>query len=171
MGIPKLFNKTFGTHYTEMPDGYRNIFLPTLKNYYDFVLVLEKMVVHNISYKTFQKSAPYIESIERKDENGKDKMSLVMFDEWLNKNIRTPEDLSQIIIKPLRNIRKIRQKPAHELTSNKYDITLYKEQNDLMHDTYTAIRAIRLFFNNHPLVRDNIEIPEYLITGQNIVSY
>ena len=171
MGIPKLFNKTFGTHYTEMPDGYRNIFLPTLKNYYDFVLVLEKMVVHNISYKTFQKSAPYIESIERKDENGKDKGSLVMFDEWLNKNIRTPEDLSQIIIKPLRNIRKIRQKPAHELTSNKYDINLYKEQNDLMHDTYTAIRAIRLFFNNHPLVRDNIEIPEYLITGKDIVSY
>ena len=113
-----------------MPDGYRNIFLPTLKNYYDFVLVLEKMVVHNISYKTFQKSAPYIESIERKDENGKDKMSLVMFDEWLNKNIRTTEDLSKIIIKPLRNIRKIRQKPAHELTSHKYNIPIYKAKND-----------------------------------------
>lgn len=171
MEIPKLFNKTFGTHYTEMPEGYRNIFLPTLKNYYDFVLVLEKMVVHNISYKTFQKSALHIVSIERKDKNGSDKGSLVMFEEWLNKNIRTAEDLSQIIIKPLRNIRRIRQKPAHELTSNKYDITLYKEQNDLMHDTYTAIRAIRLFFNNHPLVRNNVEIPEYLRTGENIVSY
>lgn len=171
MGIPKLFNKTFGTDYTEMPEGYRNIFLPTLKNYYDFVLVLEKMVVHNISYKTFQKSAYPIESIERKDENGKDKGSLVMFDEWLNKNIQTQEDLSQIIIKPLRNIRKIRQKPAHELTSNRYDINLYKEQNDLMNDTYTAVRAIRLFFCNHPLVRNNIKIPEYLITGEKIVSY
>lgn len=171
MEIPKLFNKTFGTHYTEMPEGYRNIFLPTLKNYYDFVLVLEKMVVHNISYKTFQKSALHIASVERKDENGNDKGSLLMFDEWLNKNIRTSENLSQIIIKPLKNIRKIRQKPAHELTSNKYDIALYKEQHDLMNDTYTAIRAIRLSFNNHPLVRNNVEIPEYLITGENIVSY
>lgn len=171
MEVPKLFNKTFGTHYTEMPEGYRNIFLPTLKNYYDFVLVLEKMVVHNISYKTFQKSALHIASVERKDENGNDKGSLVMFDEWLNKNIRTSENLSQIIIKPLRNIRKIRQKPAHELTSNKYDIALYKEQYDLMNDTYTAVRAIRLFFNNHPLVRNNVEIPEYLITGENIASY
>lgn len=42
------------------------------------------MVVHNISYKTFQKSAPHIASIERKDKNGKDKGSLVMFEEWLN---------------------------------------------------------------------------------------
>jgi hypothetical protein len=73
MGIPKLFNKTFGTHFSEMPEGYRNIFLPTLKNYYDFVLVLEKLVVHNLSYKTYQKSAPYITSINRYDETGKEK--------------------------------------------------------------------------------------------------
>lgn len=38
-----------------MPEGSRNILLPTLKNYYDFVLVLKKIIVHNISYKTFQK--------------------------------------------------------------------------------------------------------------------
>ncbi len=170
MQIPKLFNKTFGTHYTEMPEGYRNIFLPSLKNYYDFVLVLEKMVVHNISYKTFQKKAPYISSVERKDKDGKDKGSLVMFDEWLDKNIATNENTSEIIIKPLRNIRKIRQKPAHELTSNEYDISLYQKQIDLVNEAYTAVRDIRLFFSNHPLAKD-IEIPEYLITGEDIVSY
>ena len=153
-----------------MPEGYRNIFLPSLKNYYDFILVLEKMLVHNISYKTFQKKTPYIISVERTDERGKDKGSLVMFDEWLNKNISTKEDMSELIIKPLKNIRKIRQKPAHELTSNKYDISLYKKQIDLMNDTYSAIRAIRLFFSNHPLTK-NIEVPEYLITGEDIISY
>lgn len=170
MQIPKLFNKTFGTHYTEMPEGYRNIFLPSLKNYYDFVLVLEKMVVHNISYKTFQKKAPYISSVERKNEDGYDKGSLVMFEEWLNKNIATNENISEIIIKPLRNIRKIRQKPAHELTSNEYDISLYQKQIDLVNEIYTAVRAIRLFFSNHPLAKD-IEIPKYLITGKDIVAY
>lgn len=40
MGIPKLFSHTYGTFYTDMPEGYRNILLPTMKNYYDFVLVL-----------------------------------------------------------------------------------------------------------------------------------
>ena len=170
MKIPKLFNKTFGTHYSEMPEGYRNILLPTLKNYYDFVLVLEKIVVHNISYKTFQKDALFIRSIERKDESGKDKGSLAMLEEWLIKNIRTPEDISEIIIKPLKNIRQIRQKPAHELISNQYDVMLYRKQLDLMSETYAAIRAIRLFFSNHPLAKD-VEVPEYLLTGHDIANY
>lgn len=170
MGIPKLFNKTFGTHYSEMPEGFRNILLPTLKNYYDFVLVLEKIIVHNISYKTFQKNALYIQGIERKDESGKDKGSLVMFEEWLSKNIRTQENITDLIIVPLKKIRNIRQKPAHELTSNQYDITLYQEQFDLMNDTYTAVRAIRLFFSNHPLAKD-VKVPEHLVSGENIVNY
>ncbi len=170
MGIPKLFNKTFGIHYSEMPEGFRNILLPTLKNYYDFVLVLEKIIVHNISYKTFQKDTPHIRGIDRKDESGKDKGSLGMLEEWLSKNIRTQENLTVLIIKPLRNIRTIRQKPAHELISNQYDVTLYQKQFDLINDTYTAIRAIRLFFANHPLAKD-VKIPEHLISGTDIVNY
>lgn len=170
MGIPKLFNKTFETHYSQMPEGFRNILLPTLKNYYDFVLVLEKIVVHNISYKTFQKNVPYIRDINRQDESGKDKGSLIMFEEWLCKNIRTQENLTEIIIKPLKNIRNIRQKPAHELTANEYDVTLYQKQFDLMENTYSAIRAIRLFFANHPLAKD-VEVPEYLVSGKDIVNY
>ena len=38
------------------------------KNYYDFVLVMEKLVVHNISIKTFQKDSLLIAKIERKDD-------------------------------------------------------------------------------------------------------
>lgn len=170
MGIPKLFNKTFGTHYSQMPEGFRNILLPTLKNYYDFVLVLEKIVVHNVSYKTFQKDTLYIHGVNRKDESGKDKGSLTMFEEWLSKNIRTKENLSELIVKPLKNIRNIRQKPAHELTSNEYDVTLYQKQFDLMNDTYTAIRAIRLFFANHPLAKD-VKVSEQLVSGEGIVNY
>jgi hypothetical protein len=170
MGIPKLFNKTFGTHYSEMPEGFRNILLPTLKNYYDFVLVLEKITVHNISYKTFQKDAAYIHSIDRKGESGKDKGSLVMLDEWFSKNIRTQENLADLIIKPLKNIRSIRQKPAHELISNEYDVTLHQKQFDLMNETYNAIRAIRLFFANHPLAKD-VKVPDHLVSGKDIVNY
>lgn len=170
MGIPKLFNKTFGTHYSEMPEGFRNILLPTLKNYYDFVLVLEKITVHNISYKTFQKDAAYIRSMDRKDESGKDKGSLVMLDEWLSKNILTKENLTDLIIKPLKKIRSIRQKPAHELISNGYDVTLHQKQFDLINDTYEAIRAIRLIFANHPLAKD-VKVPEHLVSGKDIVNY
>lgn len=170
MGIPELFNRTFGAHYSEMPEGFRNIFMPALKNYYDFVLVLEKITVHNISYKTFQKNAPYIRGVDRKDKLGKDKGSLLMLDEWLNKNIRTQENLTDLIVEPLKNIRKIRQKPAHELISNKYDVTLYQEQINLMNKTYDAIRALRMFFSSHPLAKE-VKIPEHLISGNDIVDY
>ena len=170
MGIPMLFNKTFETDPYNTPDGYRNIFLPTLKNYYDFVLVLEKMVVHNISYKTFQKDSHLIRAVERKDESGKEKGSLQMFEEWLNKNIRTQESFRELIIEPLRYIRSVRQKPAHELCRNDYDLTLYQKQIDLMNSTYTAIRAIRLFFSNHPDAKD-IEISDTLRSGIGIVDY
>lgn len=93
-----------------------------------------------------------------------------MFEEWLSKNIRTQENLADLIIRPLKNIRNIRQKPAHELTSNEYDATLYQKQFNLMNDTYTAIRAIRLFFANHPLAKD-VKVPEHLVSGKDIVNY
>lgn len=170
MEIPPLFSHTYGTHFSEMPEGYRNIFLPTMKNYYDFVLVLEKMFVHNISVKTFQKDGFLIKGIERKDSKGYDKGSLVMLSEWLNRNIKTSINIDEIIINPLKSIRKIRQVPAHELTSNRYDIDVYKKQNDLVIETYRAIRGIRLLFSNHPKA-NKIEIPEWLVTGENIVCY
>ena len=53
MGIPYLFNKTYDSHSYDKPDDYRIMFLPTLKNYYSFMQALEKIIVHNINYKTF----------------------------------------------------------------------------------------------------------------------
>lgn len=170
MELPTLFSHTYGTDFSKMPEGYRNILLPTMKNYYDFVLVLEKMLVHNISVKTFQKDGFLIKGIERKDSKEYDKGSLVMLSEWLNRNIKTSINIDEVIIKPLRNIRKIRQVPAHELTNNKYDIDVYKKQNDLVIETYRAIRGIRLLFSNHPKA-NKIEIQEWLVTGENIVCY
>lgn len=171
MGIPDLFIKTWGLHFSEKPDNYRNIYLPTLKNYYDFVLVLEKMIISNISYKAFQVDCPpFIKSIGRKNDDGSPKGSLFMLEEWIKTNVNTPEDLQKIIFSPLRNVRKIRQKPAHELVSNSYDKGIYIKQKELMGQIYGAIRCLRLLFSNHPNVKD-IEIPEYLVSGENIVFY
>lgn len=170
MELPKLFSHVYGTGYTEMPEGYRSIMLPTLKNYYDFVLVMEKLVVHNISYKIFQKDSLHISKIERKDEQGKDKGSIVMLQEWLKKNVRANFDMDEVIINPLKNIRRIRQVPAHELTNNKYDLDVYEKQRELMEETYEAVRAIRMLFMGHPMAK-NVKIPKPLLEGKNIVFY
>ena len=81
MELPELFAHLYGTGYNEMSEGNRSNLLPTLKNYYDFVLVMEKLVVHNISIKTFQKDSLLISKIERKDEEGTENRSIVMLQE------------------------------------------------------------------------------------------
>lgn len=168
--LPKFFMNTYGTGYNEMPEGYRNILLPTMKNYYDFVLVLEKMIVNNISIKVFQKESLLIKNIERKDEKGVPKGSLVMMKEWLLQNVRANFDIEDVIIAPLKEIRKIRQVPAHELTNNTYELSVYDRQNDMMLKTYEAIRALRMLFMGHPMAK-GVAVPEYLLQGDKIVFY
>lgn len=170
MELPALFLHVYGTGYNEMPEGYRSILLPTLKNYYDFVLVMEKLIVHNISIKTFQKESLCIAKVERKDENGKDKGSISMLQEWLKQNVTSNFDIDEVIVNPIKYIRKIRQVPAHELTDNKYDVDVYEKQKELMINTYGAIRAIRILFMVHPLAKA-IDVPDYLLQGKDIVFY
>ena len=52
--------------------------------------------------------------------------------------------------------------PAHELTNNKYDVDVYEKQKELMVNTYSAIRAMRILFMGH-LFAKNVSIPEYLL--------
>lgn len=170
MGIPHLFNKIYKPHTLEKPEDYRIMFLPTLKNYYSFILAIEKIIVHNISHKIFITATKYISPVERKDDEGNLKRPLQMMSEWFKQNIKTHENIDELIINPLRSIRKIRQVPAHEIYSNQYDESLFKKQNEMMLETYKAVRSIRLFFANYPGNR-NIQIPEYLITGENITVY
>jgi hypothetical protein len=70
----------------------------------------------------------------------------------------------------LKNLRKIRQKPAHELYANIYDEKIWIDQKKLMHNVYSAVRAIRLLLANHPLAR-HAKIPEVLFDGKHIVQY
>lgn len=131
---------------------------------------MEKLIVHNISIKTFQKESLCIAKVERKDENGKDKGSISMLQEWLKKNVTSNFVIDEVIVNPIKYIRKIRQVPAHELTDNKYDVDVYEKQKELMINTYGAIRAIRILFMGHPLAKA-IDIPDYLLQGKDIVFY
>lgn len=171
IGIPVLFNHIYGTHFTEMPEGFRNILLPTKKNYHDFVLVLEKMLVHNISYKTFTHNGFMVKNISRKDDAGKDKSTLQMLLEWLCKNTTADKcKVEEFIITPLKTIRKIRQKPAHELSANNYDIDYYQKQFDLVYDAYSSIRCLRELLHQHPC-GNTVNLPEYFCDGTPIVNY
>jgi len=172
MLIDKLYKKEYKfntSNQEDRPIHFHNVLMPTRDNYYNFINTLEKLVINNINATTFTKNSVYIGAIEAKDENGNSKGTLRMFEEWLLKNVRGGNPIEDII-KPLKKLRKLRQKPAHQLYVNEYNEKIWSDQNKLVNDVYTAVRNIRLVFSNHPRTSE-VEIPSCLFDGEHIVCY
>ncbi|MCJ7781378.1 MAG: AAA family ATPase, partial [Acidimicrobiia bacterium] len=60
-----------------------------------------------------------------------------------------------------RNVRKLRQRPAHALDDDVFDQRYFVEQRALMIEAYRGLRNLRLLFSNHPATRA-LEIPGWL---------
>ena len=174
IGIPPLFCKEYSREHEELI-GYRIILIPSLKNYYEFVSALEKIVVNNLNFKTFQREAALIKPIDRKKDNGISKGSIEMLEEWFSVNYFSSnpkgyEMFKEYISSVFRKIRRIRQIPAHELYNNQHDKTVYRHQNELIEEVFRAIRDLRMMFSKHPAAVSVI-IPEQLKDEENIVIY
>lgn len=175
IGLPPLFSKEYDINEDELI-GYRILLIPSKKNYYDFVTALEKIVVNNINFKFFEfDKLPYILPVERKNEDGSLKGTILLLEEWMNVNYfssnpKGQQALKDYITSTLRKIRKIRQTPAHDLYSNQHDKSLYSEQNKLISATYNSINQLRFIFQNHPSNKSAI-VPDSLKDEENIVLY
>ena len=174
IGMPPLFRKEYCREDGNLI-GYRTLLIPSLKNYYEFVSTLEKIVVDNLNYKAFQQEALHIKPIERNKEDGKPKFSIEMLEEWFSINYFTSnpkgsDAFKKYVSSTFRKIRDIRQIPAHKLYVNEYDKGLYRKQNELVEEAYYALRDIRMMFGKHPLAQ-NIHIPDQLKDEETIVIY
>ncbi len=170
MKLEPLFRKEYNINDDQMK-SFRTILLPTEKNYNSFHMILEKLLVNNLNEKTFFKktnNSVCVNSTKNKD--GTNKGSLLLFSEWLNLNITNNNNLENDIIKPLKTIRKKRQKPAHTFIIDNYNEDIWRLQKEDIVEAYKTVRAIRLLFSNHPAT-SVVEIPEYLFLGKNIVTY
>ena len=174
IGLPKLFCNEYSRENQDLI-GYRIVLIPSLRNYYEFVSALEKIVVNNLNYDAFQKVAPYIQPIERKKDNGVLKGSIEMLEEWFSVNYFSAnpygyEMFKKHISATFRKVRKIRQEPAHKLYDNKHDKSVYRQQNELIEEVYNAVRDLRMMFSKHPKAKV-VEIPDELKDEGNIVIY
>lgn len=172
IGITKLYKEEF--EYNTMnkddkPMYYHIVLLPTRDNYYNFVNTLEKLVINNMQAKTFLENAYLVEGLDGKNDDGFNKGTLVLLSEWFAKNTNAL-NIDQDIINPLKELRKLRQKPAHQIYDNVFDERIWMDQKKLMHNTYSSVRGIRLLLANHPLA-SNVKIPKILFDGKNIVQY
>lgn len=164
-GVP-LFNKTFEKE--NRPKEFTFFFIPTLKNYQDFVLLLDKMISDNLNKDFFKQQD--VDLFEIKEiENGiverKEKGTLRLFEEWLT-SIYTlnPNNPLSELFKIFKIIRRERQSPAHRINDNIYDRKLIEKQKELMKESYLTMKTLRQIFQRHPKAK-NVKISKWLDEG------
>lgn len=65
---------------------------------------------------------------------------------------------------------RLRQKPAHKVFEDVFDLALVREQDVIVADVVTALKKIRFILISHPDARGIYSAPDWL-DGENIVIY
>lgn len=151
IGRPQFFRNDFCDD--SRPRGFAFLLRPTLKEYRDFVHLLDKMLSENISRDFFLNEVPFQREIEEKDGRFRreDLGSLTILENWLTKYFRPkdPEPMRELI-STFRRVRKERQPSAHRVEENQFDMTVLARQRELIQDVYGALRTLRLVLMNYP---------------------
>ncbi len=152
LGRLPLFRDTYDE---KRPPQFSFFVKPTQGNYKNFVQLLDKMLSDNLNIASFggdierqQRIRISVSELELRP-----KASISMLDEWLSLRYPTasPEERSAII-KPLREVRKLRQKPSHKVEQDTYDRKFYDRQDELVWKVYEALRNLRCLLTTDPSV-------------------
>ncbi len=135
------------------PREFGYLLRPTLKEYNEFVHLLDKMLSENINREFFGNDVSFESEEERSD--GKivvrPKGTIQLLTDWLKGQFRT-NDWSEIeeMFQTLRYLRNLRQKPAHSIKENEFDQQYVREQRELMKRVYRAAKILRVMLALHP---------------------
>lgn len=164
---PALFHHSYNE---ETPKEFGFLLRPTQTEFNNFMLLLDKMMSDNINKKFFENDV--IQENEEEREDGKivvkPKGTIQILEAWVNKYFK-PTDPKPIedMIKTFREVRSLRQKPAHKVNPDSFDQKLFKKQREIVVKAYDSIRTLRQILANHPKVRDNPpKISEQLFDGK-----
>lgn len=140
-----------------------------MKEFNDFVLLLDKIISDNINKKFFLDDIP-LESEEVRKKDGKiivrEKGTLQLLEEWLKTKVRVADTKPlEETIAPFKKVRKLRQQPAHALDEDIFDQAYFSQQRELIINAYSGVRTLRLLFANHPRVKGH-EVPAWLYKGE-----
>lgn len=156
------------------PAGLHPMLRPTGHGLQEFVHLLDKMLSENLNRDFFRNDIPLEEELTRED--GRVQVvplgTLTLLRNWLSKHYRTADDadVSDEILAPIKKIRGFRQKPAHAIDKDKFDISLPGQQDKLLIDVLKALQKLRLVLMSHPRARGKYQPPDWL-DGDKIVMY
>lgn len=150
------------------PRGFCFLIRPTLKEYNGFVHLLDKAISENINRKFFLNDLPF--TYEQIRDNGKvvvhQKGTIQILDEWLRLKLQAKgRKAIEEMIATFKEVRRLRQRPAHTINDDVFDQKYFKQQRELIKKAYDAIRSLRLIFANHPNAKE-YKIPDYLQSGK-----
>ena len=150
MGRVPLFRDTYEE---ERPPQFSFFVKPTEGNYKNFVQLLDKMLSDNLNIASFDGDVDRQERIRISVDEFelRQKASISMLDEWLSLRYpRASPEERLAIIKPLREVRSLRQKPAHKVEQDTYDRRFYTLQDELIWKVYKALHNLRCLLATDP---------------------
>jgi hypothetical protein len=162
---PLLFRNTLPEN---APRELSRLTKPTRNEYLHFVHSLDKMISENINEEFFKGKVETKKKIliNENEYRIEDKNSITLLEEYLNKKWQFSDNKpKEDMIETFREIRKIRQEPAHKVTNDVYDNCYFQKQQELMIRAYDAVRTLRLILKNHPKA-SSYKSPKWLNEGK-----
>jgi hypothetical protein len=162
--LNELHERAFGTSLlrtTERPPELGWILRPSQLEFDQFVQLLDKLLSENIRHDALDAAG-----IPRTDEDGQTLGTLKRLDLMLVK-ARVNEQRRRDVLKPLREVRSARQKPAHALRQNISNANFVRRQAELLQTVTNSLHALRTFWQEHPANRDWTE-PDHIKTAKRL---
>ncbi len=165
IGRPGLFHQTYDT---ARPENFHSFFLPTSRNFHLFVLELDKLLSENLNIKFFQDEVPQVRDETRR---GRDPIRLrvgsaMQLEDWLQRYFQTSDKTAiETVVGPIKQVRRLRQTPAHRVEQNRFDVGYWAQQEELMKASYRSMRNLRLILAKYPGA-EGVEIPDWLSEGR-----
>jgi hypothetical protein len=162
IGKPELF---LNASENELISGFHPMLHPTRKNFDDFVHLFDKLLSESINRAFFEGEVDLARRVEQRDGSYmiEQKGTLQLLEEWLATRFYRGRDetAARDLLEPFREVRKLRQKPAHALVADSYDPTYARQQDALVGRLYERLNVLRSILAKHPKAV-GYEPPEWL---------
>lgn len=145
--INNLYQLAFGQDLfitTEKPDDMGWILRASQKEWDEQVVLLDKLLSDNIRHEALNSA-----NVSRLDADGKNMGTIQRLHKLMEMTKLNPE-LIQSTLKPFRDVRSARQKPAHAIRSNLSDKTFVHKQVALMGQINHSLLGLRTWLSSHP---------------------
>lgn len=143
IGRSRLFRNEYDGD--KRPKRFTFLLRPSRDEFQSFVLLLDKMISDNINVAFFGTDIP------RTDEDGNQRGTLRLLQEWLERRVRLPDPTPRDeLLEAFKTVRKLRMRPAHAIEADEFSPEYVEQQRHLMVKVYRAMQTLRLILQGHP---------------------